>query len=250
MAVVYCRHYLLNEQHMAYLLVVDASTSLCSVAVQREQQSFSLVESQPRRQAQLLLPMVDELLTQAGIKKTELAGVAYGRGPGSFTGIRIAASVMQGIALALSLPVCGISSLQTLAQTVLKQSKTDYVLALMDAHMGELFWGVYARDGEICQLIGVEHVGSPEQCLAAIAEFKAAYPHGELAGNGLQQPSFNHFDQAWALLEPQAQEMLVLVQQAWDNQQFSSADQHQPVYLRESVAWKKLDEQPSLLRRK
>ena len=232
------------ELPMSCLLIVDASSSLCSVALSQGDVSWSQCEDQPRRHAQRLLPMVDDILSAAGIKKAQLQGIAYGRGPGSFTGIRIAASVLQGIAFALDLPVCGISSLQSVALKALQNTQADNVMAIMDAHMGEVFWGHFQRDGELCHLVGTEHVGSPDQCLQALANFD-----GIAAGDGLTLPAFSACAQDWATVQPQADIMLLLAQAAWQRGEFGSAEQHQPVYLRDSVAWKKLDEQPSLLRR-
>lgn len=231
---------------MPNLLVVDASSSFCSVALLNQGQSWAMAEEQPRRQAQRLLPMVDELLKKASVDKSQLQGIAYGRGPGSFTGIRIAASVMQGIALALDLPVYGVSSLQALAEQALQlNTEAQQVLVLMNAHMNEVFWAIYKRNLEgISQLQGTEKVGSSAECLADIAQFD-----GVLAGNGLQLEDFSHLEQRYAALEPQAEAMQALVLDAWQNQRFGDFEQHQPVYLRDSVAWKKLDEQPSLLKK-
>lgn len=229
---------------MTCLLVVDASSTLCSVALCYQGQQWHISEEQPRRQAQRLLPMVDELLKKAQVSKQDLQGIAYGCGPGSFTGIRIAASVTQGIALALDLPALGLSSLQAVAQEVFAQSDAQQVMAIMNAHMGEVFWGAFERDGDLCKAISKEQVGSPEKCLAEIAEF-----NGEVAGDGLALPDFTHLPQQWAQVQPQAQHILSLAKDAWHKQLFTDAEEQQPVYLRESVAWKKLSEQPSLLSR-
>lgn len=229
---------------MTCLLVLDASSTLCSVALLANNQNWHITEEQPRRHAQRLLPMVDDIVRQAGIRKTAIQGIAYGCGPGSFTGIRIAASVMQGIALALNIPVAGISSLQAVAQAVFNNSDAQQVMAIMDAHMGEVFWGCYERNGATCRLVGSEKVGAPEQCLQELSTF-----NGVLAGDGLALPALAHLDQHWAGVKPQADVMLPLAKQAWQQQQFAAPHDHQPVYLRESVAWKKLAEQPSLLRR-
>lgn len=229
---------------MACLLVLDASSRLCSAALLTDNGQWHLSEEQPRRQAQRLLPMVDELLQQAGVTRPQLQGIAYGRGPGSFTGIRIAASVMQGIALALDLPVAGLSSLQAVAQAVFTRSGAQRVMVVMDAHMGEVFWGGFERDGALCRPCSAEQVGSPQHCLTELTAFD-----GELAGDGLTLADFSHLPQHWADVHPQAADLLTLAARAWDDGVFGSPDQHQPVYLRDSVAWKKLDEQPSLLRR-
>jgi len=242
-AVVYCRP-ILRVHCMSYLLVLDASSSLCSVALGDEKHQWHLTEHQPRRHAQRLLPMVDDILTQAGIARSELSGIAYGCGPGSFTGIRIAASVMQGIAMALNIPVAGVSSLQAIAQAVFKQTDAQQVMAVMDAHMGEVFWAIYQRQSDLCCLSGNERVGSPAECLVQMQDFS-----GVVAGDGLTLPDFSHVSQQWADIQPQADIMLQLARPLWLNGAFGTAEEHPPVYLRDSVAWKKLDEQPSLLKR-
>ncbi|MFY9179518.1 MAG: tRNA (adenosine(37)-N6)-threonylcarbamoyltransferase complex dimerization subunit type 1 TsaB [Venatoribacter sp.] len=229
---------------MPTLLAVDASASLCSVALLHQGQWWHKAEEQPRRQAQRLLPMVSELLAEAGVAKSQLQGVAYGCGPGSFTGIRIAASVTHGIALGLELPVYGVSSLQALAQNVFSHSQAQQVFAIMNAHMGEVFWGQFQRQEQLCTAIAAEQVGEPSRCLEDIAQFS-----GELAGDGLLLSDFSLLNQTYAQTSPLALHVLELALPAWQNQQFTVAEQQLPVYLRDSVAWKKLDEQPSLLSR-
>jgi len=242
--VVYCAPVLSVVAFMSCLLVVDASSALCSVAVGLQENHWHISEHQPRGHAQRLLPMVSEVLVQAGIQRQQLQGIAYGRGPGSFTGIRIAASVMQGIALALDIPVAGISSLQAVAQQVLDSSSADRVMAVMDAHMGEVFWGLYERDGEYSRLIGQEHVGSPDLFLQTVADMDCP-----LAGNGLALESLADLDGQYKEVQPLALTMLKLAEPVWQGGGFGAVDEHQPVYLRDTVAWKKLDEQPSLLNR-
>ena len=235
---------------MATLIVLDASSSFCSVALVRGDQSFELTELQPRRHAQRLLPMVDELLAAQGVARRELQGVAFGRGPGSFTGIRIAISVAQGISLGLDIPVYGFSSLAAVAQQVMMTQAAPRVMVVMDAHMGEVFWGAFElRDG-LAVAVSVEQVGSPERCAADLAQFD-----GVLAGNGLTVTGVVNDElrtRAVGILEtvePLAGFAVPLVSSAWAHGEFAGADQYAPVYLRDSVAWKKLDEQPSLLKR-
>jgi len=236
---------------MANLLILDASSALCSVSLLTDQQDWHICEDQPRRHAQRLLPMVDEVLTQAGLDRHQLDGIAYGRGPGSFTGIRIAASVMQGIALALDLPLYGVSSLQAIAQEVAETQQHfqgQQIAAIMDAHMGEVFWGVYElqADGRTV-LVGKEQVAAPEVCLQQLAGFDGIY-----AGDGLSLEIVKTAlagKNVMADVQPKSQYMAGLVQAAWQVAEFGNEEQHAPVYLRDSVAWKKLDEQPSLLKR-
>ena len=229
---------------MTLILALDASSLLCSVALGDGDQQWNITELQPRRHAQRLLPMVDEVIAQAGMEIESISAIAYGRGPGSFTGIRIAAAVMQGLAMALDVPVAGISSLQAVAQSVFERSQAEKILVVMDAHMGEVFWGIYQRDGAVCRPVSEEKVGAPELCLQNIAVFD-----GELAGDGLALEPFKHLSQQWADRHPDACDILKLALVAKNKGLFAEPEQHQPVYLRDSVAWKKLDEQPSLLKR-
>ena len=243
---------------MANLLILDASSSLCSVTLLNGEQRHDLSETQPRRHAQRLLPMVDEVLQLAGLPKAELDGIAYARGPGSFTGIRIAVSVVQGIAMGLDIPVYGFSTLQMLAQqsAASLDGQPDRIVSILDAHMGEVFWGVYQRqDNGIWTLVGDEHVGAPDVCAAALAEAFGSESESNwcLAGNGVKLlPETMPVPTQCARLEdiePLCGFATAPVQAAWQQQLFGELDQYPPVYLRDSVAWKKLDEQPSLLKR-
>lgn len=238
---------------MTNILILDASSSLCSVSLLSSGQTHHLCEDQPRKHAQRLLPMVDEILKIGAVDKSELSGIAYGRGPGSFTGIRIAASVMQGIALALNLPVLGVSSLRAIAQQLAHLEVQTFnpgqkIAAIMDAHMGEVFWGIYQlQENGLVTLQGQEQVATPEDCLQQLADFT-----GVFAGDGLMLEALQGQlpdEKCFADVLPKAEHMTSLVADAWKNGQFGSEEQHAPVYLRDSVAWKKLDEQPSLLKR-
>lgn len=228
---------------MANILIVDASSHWCSVAVHTERGDFSLSEQQPRRHAQRLLPMVDEVLQQANLARHQLQGIAYGCGPGSFTGIRIAAAVTQGIAFALDLPVLAVSSLQAIAQQYFQQhGDTERCAVVTDAHMGEVFWGIYQLEQGLAVALQADAVGSPEQCLRQLADF-----NGAVVGDGLSLPALTGL-YGMADLAIEASAMLPIACHAWQAGLFGTLDEHPPVYLRDGVAWKKLSEQPSLLK--
>ena len=144
------------------LLAIETATEACSAAIWIDGAVQSRFEIAPRRHAELILPMCDSLMTEAGIVPAQLDVIAFGRGPGAFTGVRIAVGVAQGIAFASGLPVLSVSTLAALAQEVM--SGTDYarVLAANDARMGEIYWGYYERDNEGCaRRGGEERVGQP-----------------------------------------------------------------------------------------
>jgi tRNA threonylcarbamoyladenosine biosynthesis protein TsaB len=127
------------------LLAIETATESCSVALVHGETVIARSELAPRRHAERVLPMADELLAEAGINKHALDGIAVGRGPGAFTGVRLAVSLAQGMAMALDLPVVTVSSLAALA---LEAPEDDAaILAVIDARMGEIYAASYRRDG-------------------------------------------------------------------------------------------------------
>ncbi len=160
------------------LLALDASTECCSAALMAGSDLQLRETITERGHAELILPFIDDLLTGAGLALRDLDCIAFGRGPGAFTGLRIAAGVAQGLAYAADLPVVGVSSLAAVAERV-PAEPGEPILVCNDARMGELYWGCYTRtvDGSLV-MIGVEHVGPPEAIIAAA-------PAVHAAGNGL-----------------------------------------------------------------
>ena len=127
------------------LLAIETATEACSVALVHGETVIARTELAPRRHAERVLPMADELLAEAGIGKHALDVIAVGRGPGAFTGVRLAVSLAQGMAMALGLPVVTVSSLAALA---LEAPEDDAaILAVIDARMGEIYAACYERDG-------------------------------------------------------------------------------------------------------
>ena len=123
------------------LLAIDTSTDACSVAASRGEALFSRSEPALHRQAERVLGMVEDLLADARLELGQIEGIAYGEGPGSFTGLRIAAGVTQGLAFARGIGVVGVGSLLALAHG----AGGEKVIACLDAHMGEVYHAAYAR---------------------------------------------------------------------------------------------------------
>jgi len=137
------------------LLAIDTSTDFCSVAASRGDALFSRHERAGQRQAETILGMVDEVLVEARIELAQIQGIAYGAGPGSFTGLRIAAGVTQGLALARGIGVIGVGSLLALSEEAGKDG-AGRMIACLDAHMGEVYHAAYRRAGD-----GWEEVSAP-----------------------------------------------------------------------------------------
>lgn len=125
------------------VLAVETAGDACSCALLSDGACFERHRVAPRRHAELVLSMVQELLDETGLGLSELDALAFGRGPGSFTGVRVAAGVIQGLAFGADLAVVPVSSLQALAQGALRENGSARVLTAFDARMGEVYWAAY-----------------------------------------------------------------------------------------------------------
>jgi tRNA threonylcarbamoyladenosine biosynthesis protein TsaB len=226
------------------LLVIDTATEACSVALEIDGELFHRFEICPQQHSQRLLPMIDEVLTQANISLDQLDYLGFGRGPGSFTGVRIATSMSQGLALGTGLPVVGVSTLAAMAQQALEQGQGQYVFSAIDARMSEVYFARYEAQNGVANLVDDEQVLPPEEACKLLAfdgvaqgvgTGWAAYPQlmTELAAQDRLIISED-------ILYPDARFMLPLVKQGIERGQAQEVGEIQPVYLRDKVTWKKL----------
>lgn len=163
------------------ILALDAATEACSAALYSDGEVEERFEIAPRRHAELLLPMARDLLAEAGWNLQDLDALAFGRGPGAFTGVRIAVGLIQGLAYGAELPVAPVSDLAAQALRGAREHGAVKVLCLQDARMGEVYWAAFdCRDPNApSSLLGPERVGEPNAL--PIEEFDTEW-HG--AGNG------------------------------------------------------------------
>lgn len=216
------------------VLAIDTATEQCSVAVRVDGRTFEQRVLTARGHAELLLPMVDKVMAEAGCMLNDLDGLAFGRGPGAFTGVRIAVGAIQGISLGSGLPVVGISTLAAVAQQFVAAGES--VLVCMDARMNEVYWGIYSRDLDgALTLVGKESVGPPgnvslggQHVVMGVGTGFQAYPVLKEQFQGLR------FDDT-AL--PNAQAVAWLGESALYRGEGLPASGAQPVYLRDQVAW-------------
>lgn len=220
------------------LLAIDAATEACSVALDIDGEITSIFEVAPQQHSQMLLPMVDDILSQADIKLAELDGIIYGQGPGSFTGVRIGVSITQGLAFAADLPVVGVSNLAAMAQQVLVQHDAKEVLVAIDAKMSEIYTARYVNVDGLAKLVGQEQVIAP----TALPQFEAQGLFS--AGTGWQTYQVELSQRCNAALSqvhlPSAEFMLFLGREKFDAGMSQSAEFAQPNYVRDEVSWKKL----------
>lgn len=225
-------------------LAIDASTEACSVALTVNGKVYSRYELCPQSHSLHLLPMVDGLLKAANISLAELDGLIFGQGPGSFTGVRIGVGVAQGLAFSSNLPVVGVSSLQAMAQAAYEKHNQRQVISAIDARMSEAYNGYFTLDNNnIMQAQCAEAVTAPEKLAAHFANLLAdkvfgvgsawdAYPE-QLAPLKSNAGSPD-------ILFPDALAMLTIGADKFKQGLGVSAEEAQPVYVRDTVSWKKL----------
>ncbi len=143
------------------LLALDTATEACSAAIWIDGVVLERYELAPRRHAALILPMLESVLAEAGLRIAQLDAIAVGCGPGAFTGLRIAISIAQGIAFAADLPVAPISTLAALALGAAREVGGLRIATALDARMGEVYWGAYHATGETVALVGEERCCPP-----------------------------------------------------------------------------------------
>jgi tRNA threonylcarbamoyladenosine biosynthesis protein TsaB len=213
------------------LLAIDTATERCSVALRVEGQTIERSTETPRGHADLVLPMVEAVLREGGLRLQDLDGLAYGRGPGAFTGVRIAVAVVQGLGFGANLPTVGISDLAAIAQQVGKAG--DHVLVCMDARMGQVYWaGFTCVNGEWIA-DAPERVDAPEAV--------AGGNYTVLAGTGFHAYRQQLLARVSAPIIhdtalPRAAEIAVLAEAQLHAGKGRPASEAEPVYVRDQVA--------------
>ncbi len=233
---------------MTKILALDSSTDACSVALHIDGEIIHVFEFAAKSHTQRLLPMVDEILKQAQCNLQDLDAIAYGRGPGSFTGLRICMGVVQGLAYGSNLPVIPVSTLQAMAHGFVAQQVENNVsvvdnnlplLVALDARMEEVYWGLFTADA-IPQALDSEYVMKP--ALVCENNIVAALQKNFIAiGPGWHYTDL-HFIAPEILIvdvHPNAKDIAALAVNIFkSNGQISIMDA-ELVYLRNSISWQK-----------
>jgi tRNA threonylcarbamoyladenosine biosynthesis protein TsaB len=223
---------------MYKILALETATEACSVALSYKGKIYQRFEHQPQQQAGLILPMIDAVLEEAGVSTHDLDALAFSCGPGSFTGLRVAAAVTQGIAVATGLPVVPVSTLALLAQGIYIEYGKPAVLTALDARMQEVYWACYRLNTDgLMQAVGDEIVVAPADVpLPAGSDWAGAgsgwraYP--EVLAARLQ----SHVSESYAGFWPQAAHMLPLADALFSGGVRLDAAAVAPVYIRNQVA--------------
>ncbi len=227
------------------ILAIDTATENCSAALWIDDQVLARESVRERGHAEHILPMIDALLAAAGVRLAQLDAIAFGRGPGAFTGVRLAAGVTQGLAYGAELPVVPVSDLQALAQRALQLAPAiERVLACTDARMREVYWACFTRDAHgLAEPASGERVGEPATVrlppswqgaagagadVGAVGSGFVAYPQlsSLLSGSGI----------VLGQLLPRAEEIARLAVPEVAAGRVFPPDQALPTYLRDNVA--------------
>ncbi|PNS07475.1 tRNA (adenosine(37)-N6)-threonylcarbamoyltransferase complex dimerization subunit type 1 TsaB [Solilutibacter silvestris] len=230
------------------LLAIETATEACSVALWSDGEVRERFEIAPRRHAELVLPWCDALLAEAGVSRAQLDAIAVGRGPGAFTGVRLAIAVAQGIALGLGRPLVAMSTLQVLAAGA-NARDGDRVLAAIDARMHEVYWASY------CIRDGIPQETSPEAVVAPAAiDVEGDGWHGIGTGfsagdSELAKRLKQQFVAIDAAALPHAADLSRLAATAFARGEIVSPDLVEPAYLRNNVALTLVEQQAARVRK-
>ena len=188
---------------MPNILAIETATEACSAALiiseNGNMKVYERFQLAPREHTKLILPMLDEVLAEARIKLRDVDAIAFGRGPGAFTGLRIAAGIAQGLALSVDKPVIPVSTLQALATQALDESNFDEsnldecnkgdatIISALDARMGEIYWGEFKFVDNRMILIGSERISRPEILEDTLSKKEIQLLQSVLAGMSMKK---------------------------------------------------------------
>lgn len=218
------------------LLAIDTATEACSIALNLDGEIIEDFRMLPRRHSRELLPMVEQLLANTGQALAEMDALVFGRGPGAFTGLRVATAMVQGLAFAVDKPVIGISTLAALAQEGLRVHGATSVLSSIDARMDEVYWGAFREQNGVMVLVQDERVVAPDQVIV---------PEGDDQWLGMGTGWVFRDKTAATVIDchieayPRAGDIAALAAVDFSEGRLLPAEQAMPVYLRDKVALKK-----------
>ena len=225
------------------LLAFDTSTEFLSIAIARGEALFRFDTLAGQSHSQLILPEIQKLLTSANMPLSDLNGLVFGAGPGSFTGVRIAAGVAQGLAFGAGLQVMGICTLMALAQA----SGAEKVIACLDARMGEVYHAAYVKEDGVWQAICEPSLYKPDAVPAIAGNDWVGAGSGWQTYTEILAAKYDaQLAQVLPELLPQAHAMIQLAQPIFASGQALNAADAMPIYIRNRVALKTAEREQGL----
>ncbi|MFA0809935.1 tRNA (adenosine(37)-N6)-threonylcarbamoyltransferase complex dimerization subunit type 1 TsaB [Microbulbifer epialgicus] len=224
------------------ILALDTTSGACSVALYSDGQTTERFVQAERDYTRRLLPMVDEVLADVGLTLKELDAFAVSRGPGSFTGLRIAISCVQGLAFSVDRPVVPVSSLAALALGARRahpEWKDAPIVSMLDARMQQVYWGVYSVDSPNCSQLP-EAVQNPEKVVMSLKETEWSRPiYGAGPGWHYEALSGAQVNGVDLDIMIHARDIAQLAVPLWQEGTAVIAEELEPAYLRNEVTWQK-----------
>jgi tRNA threonylcarbamoyladenosine biosynthesis protein TsaB len=232
---------------MTTILAIDTATDACSVALYSDGQYSDLYEVIPRQHSRRLMPMLEELIGCGDLRAQGVDAIAYGSGPGSFTGLRIAASAVQGLAYANKLPAIPVSTLSCQVQTALRLGvlgRDDVVLSMLDARINEVYWSsVSLEDGRIVSEQPAVVCAPSEVCDDGEAASLKGVGSGFNYLSELPEGIRGRLRSVFVDVLPSARDLIPQALEKFANGEVQRANEVLPVYVRDEVSWKKLADQ-------
>ncbi len=221
---------------MSKILGFDTATHACTVALWIDgdiEERFQIAE---RQHAELILPMVEDLLASASLELTALDALAYGSGPGSFMGVRIAAGIVQGLAFGAKKPVIPVSTLQALAETAYLAYNASAILPAWDARMKAVYWGAYRVEEGIMQPAQDDRLNEPADIIAPQGEWLAVGNAWEVYQNDFPKELTDQLIDVKAEVYPHAGAIVRIAERKLKAHDTQSPGEALPVYLRNKIA--------------
>lgn len=220
---------------MSIILAIETATTACSAAIWLNGDIKWRFEIAPQRHSEIILTLINELLTEVNIQLKEIDAVAFGCGPGSFTGVRIATSIAQGIAYGIDRPVIPVSTLQALAQSAYQKIKSRHIIAGWDARMDSIYWGGYqANEYGIMQTIIGDQLSKPASIAFAGDDWIAVGNFWEVYADFLKIS----FKAAHSNIYPDAVSVTLIANQKFVQGDVFQPEKAEPTYILETVAHK------------
>ena len=219
------------------LLAIETSQAIGSVAILDDEHLLERLIDTPRQQTEQIIPIVDELLAESGFRLQSLDALVFGRGPGSFTGLRVAAAVTQGLALSSGLGVIGVSSLAAIAQRAWREQAIKHALVCIDARMAEVYWASFQVDAAVAECVGVERIGRANTVEKPDAVHFAAVGNGFTAYADEFAPLLAQADRLLPDVLPSARDLLPQARRDYAEGRLLQPENALPVYLRDESAW-------------
>jgi tRNA threonylcarbamoyladenosine biosynthesis protein TsaB len=221
------------------LLGFETSSALGSVALATPRGLLVREIATPREQTERILALTDELLAEAGITLAQLDGIAFGQGPGSFTGLRVSVAVAQGLAAVTGVPLLPVSSLACLAQRAWREHRCERGIVCVDAHMGEVYWAEFTVEEGMAGVVGAERLGPPADVAALLGEGWYAVGNGFAAHAEALAATARAVARVLPGLVPSAEDLFLKARRDLAAGRGVAATAARPVYLREHTAWRR-----------